>query len=56
MIRDLYESLHGNVLSAVRECVDFIRDYGMSSRCYRDIHSRFMSLADIIKDYESDFE
>lgn len=50
LVSELYETLHGNALSAIRSCADFAEKNG--GNC----PDRFRSLAEVINDYISEME
>lgn len=50
LLTDLYETLHGSALSAIRSCADFAEKNGGK------FTSRFRSLAEVISDYINEME
>lgn len=50
LLADLYETLHGSALSAIRSCADFAEKNGGK------FTSRFRSLAEVINDYLNEME
>lgn len=50
LLTDLYETLHGSALSAIRSCADFAEKNGGK------FTSRFRSLAEVINDYLNEME
>ncbi len=50
LLTDLYETLHGSALSAIRSCADFAEKNGGR------FTSRFRSLAEVINDYINEME
>ena len=50
-IREFYEYLHGNALSAIKSCFDFVRGDKVTGSTAADIKARLRTLKEIINDY-----
>lgn len=50
-VREFYEYLHGNALSAIKSCFDFIRGDKITGSTASDIKARLRSLKEVINDY-----
>lgn len=55
-IKDFYETLHGNALSAIGSCFDFIRSDKLHGSAAEEIKARLRSLKEVITDYITEME